>query len=209
MIDSLKKPEPYERQYQWAGWLALTAAVLVLPLFVLGFLVQPQWPKLAFPLLFAYVPVVVLQTAFAVFALFWFRRLLNNRFHFHDTDGLIVTIIIGAIILGAIGLAAKIGVLFVPKSALVAAGLLALVPVIMVGLPLAILSIIFAVRLLRLQDDLCGLLKPFAYTTIAAGACFLTIILAPLGFLVDAVSNALLGMIFLRILKAPAQVEFV
>jgi len=209
MIDALQQPEAYEKQYQWAGWLAIAAAVLTFPLLILGFLVQPQWPKVAFPLLFVYVPVAVVQTGFALFALFWFRRLLNNRFHFHDTDALIVTIIIGSIVLSAFGLAAKIVVLFVPKSAQLAVALATLGPVILLGLPLAIVSIIFAVKLLRLQDDLSGMLRPFAYTTIAAGACFVTIILAPFGYFVDAVANVMLGMIFLRTLKAPAPVEFV
>ncbi len=209
MNETLQRSASDEHQYNLAGRLAIAAAVLGLPLLVLGFLIQPHWPRLAVPLLIMYVPATAFQTACAVFALYWFRRLLNNRFGFHDTDALIVTIIIGAIVLAAIGLAAKIGLLFVPKSALVAVGLLVVVPLILIALPLAIVSIIFAIKLLRLQDDLGGMLKPFAYTTIAAGACFVTIILAPFGLLLDALSNVFLGLIFFRTARAASQVDFV
>lgn len=198
-----------QRGYHLAGVLAISAAVLTIPMLVLGFLVQPQWPKLAFPLLVPYVPVAVAQAVFAVVALFWFRRLLNDRFHFHDTDGLIVTIIVGAVLLSVVGLVAKIGVLLVPRTSVVAIGLLVALPIVMLGIPLAVLSIIFGVKLLRLQDDLFGLLRPFAYVTIAAGVCFVTILLAPLGLVVDAVSNVILGVIFLRALRAPAVADFV
>ncbi len=209
MNETMQRSASDENQYNLAGRLAIAAAVLSLPLLVLGFMIQPHWPRLALPLLIMYVPATAFQTAFAVFALYWFRRLLNNRFGFHDTDALIVTIIIGAVVLAATGLAAKIGLLLVPKSALVAVGLLVLVPLILVALPLAVVSIIFAIKLLRLQDDLGGMLKPFAYTTIAAGACFVTIILAPFGLLLDALSNVFLGLIFLRTARAASQVEFV
>jgi hypothetical protein len=97
----------------------------------------------------------------------------------------------------------------VAVAIVVAIGLLVALPIVMLGIPLAVLSIIFGVKLLRLQDDLFGLLRPFAYVTIAAGVCFVTILLAPLGLVVDAVSNVILGVIFLRALRAPAVADFV
>jgi hypothetical protein len=72
-----------------------------------------------------------------------------------------------------------------------------------------VVGIVFAVRLLRLRDDLGGLLRPFAYTTIAACICYVTILLAPIGGLVDAGATVILGLIFLRLAKGLPQVEFV
>ena len=78
-----------------------------------------------------------------------------------------------------------------------------------VGLPLAILSIIFAVKLLRLEDNLYGLLKPYAYTTIVASALFATFLLAFLGFFLDAACSVMLGLIFLRAARGLPRPEFV
>jgi tellurite resistance protein TehA-like permease len=66
-----------------------------------------------------------------------------------------------------------------------------------------ILSIIFATRLLRFPGNLYGLLKPFCYTMIASGICFITIFLAPVGVIVGAVSDVILGIIFFRAAEQP------
>jgi hypothetical protein len=68
--------------------------------------------------------------------------------------------------------------------------------------------VIFGMKLLDLQDDLSGPLKPYAFLNIAAGVCFATFILVPLGLLLAAVGNVSLGMILHR--KGPeARPEFV
>jgi hypothetical protein len=51
-------------------------------------------------------------------------------------------------------------------------------------------------------------MKPYAYLNIVAGALFATFILAPIGLLVGAVGDLLMGLIMLR--KGPeVQPEFV
>ena len=60
--------------------------------------------------------------------------------------------------------------------------------------------------LFQVSDDLFGLLKPFAYTTIASGICGVTVILMPIGMLIGLAALIIEGMIFLR---AKEQVEFV
>ena len=79
----------------------------------------------------------------------------------------------------------------------------------LLGLPLAILSIVFAVRLLRLRDSLFGLLKPYAYLTIVASALLATFLLAFLGLFFDAACSVLLGLIFLRSARSVPHPEFV
>ncbi len=61
-----------------------------------------------------------------------------------------------------------------------------------------ILSIMFATRLLRLSGNLYGLLKPFSYTQIICGICFITIILFPVGVIAGAVADVILGVILFR-----------
>jgi hypothetical protein len=69
-------------------------------------------------------------------------------------------------------------------------------------IPLGIMAVVFAIILLRLPDTLHGLLKPFAYTTIASGFCDGTLILLPVGLLIGSVRGILLGMIFLFVRAA-------
>jgi hypothetical protein len=206
------KATAQEVDYKIAGWLAIAAAILTLPTLLFGLLAQPRPPILRL-MVFAWVPLAVLQTTFALYALWRFRRLLNERHGFHDVDGLIAALIIGTGIMALAGFAVKIGGTFLVPAPPAPAGLLfALVGIglmVAVGLPLALIGIVFSVRLLRLQDDLHGLLRPFAITNMVASALLATIILAPVALLVDAVCNVILGVIFLRSAGRPAPVEFV
>ena len=129
----------------------------------------------------------------------------NDRFQFHRTDILILVIIGGAIVITTIGLCGKVFAYFGAPMPVLLAFVAALV---VVGVPLGILSVIFGIKLLELQDDLGGLLKPYAFLNIVAGVCFATFILAPLGLLIDAVANFMMGLILLK--KGPVtQPEFV
>jgi hypothetical protein len=198
-----------ESTYTLAGWLAIGAAVLALPLMVLGFMVDVATRRGAdllpvFLLLFA--SVTVIHTAMQVYAFSRLRHLLNERFGFHAVDTLIIAIIATTIALVSVSILSRVGL---------AAGVVGeeLTPVflgiiVLFSLPLAVMGIIFAVKLLSLQDDLHGLLRPYAYTSIAAAICFATIILAPIGMIVAAVSTAILGTIFLKADHTP-QVDFV
>jgi len=79
---------------------------------------------------------------------------------------------------------------------------------VVIGVPLGILSVIFDIKLLEMQDNLNGLLKPYAFLNIAAGICFATFILSPLGLLIGAVGDVMMGLILLK--KGPVTApEFV
>ena len=195
--------------YTLAGWLAIGAAVLALPLMILGVLVDVATRKggdmlPVFLLLFA--GVTVAHTTMLVYAFTRLRHLLNERFGFHAVDTLIIAIIVLTIALVSVSILSRVGLVagLIPEASLP----LALGLIVLFSVPLAVLGIIFAVKLLSLQDDLHGLLRPYAYTSIAASICFATIILAPVGMIVAAVSTAILGAIFLRADRAP-QVDFV
>ncbi len=188
-----------ERRYTLPGWTAIAAAALTFPMIVLGLILDisvRKNPDLGGVLLLPYIVVAVAQTLCGVYAFARLKTFLNERHGFHDVDGLIVAIIVGACLLALIGLTARIAVVALGVSKALA--LFFTILLFMTGLPLAVMGFIFAVRMLRLGSDLGGLLKPFVYINIASAVCFATFILAPLGFLLDAASNVLLGMIFLR-----------
>jgi hypothetical protein len=197
-----------EKQYRVVGWLAITSAIMMLPMVVLGIALEIPNPFVLL-LLFIYVPLVFLSVGFSLYALYRFRRLLNDHYQFHEVDHLITAIIFGTIGLFLVALTAKL-VTVVGKSgfgmspqALLPVGIVGLVLIVMIGIPLAVLGMIFAVKLLNLQGDLWGMLRPFAFTTMAACVLYATILLAPLGGLVDAVATVMLGVVFLRAAKGP------
>lgn len=195
--------------YTPAAWLAIGAAILALPAFFLAFMVDILTRKGAemlpvFLVLFACVTVA--QTGMQVYAFTRLRHLLNERFGFHAVDTLIIAIIAMSIALVSVSIGGRVvwALGLVPDAAVP----LILGVIVLLAVPFAVLGIIFAVKLLSLQDDLHGLLKPYVYTSIAAGVCFATIILAPVGMIMAAVSTGILGLIFLRADRAP-QVDFV
>jgi len=79
----------------------------------------------------------------------------------------------------------------------------------LVGIPLSIISIFFAVKLLQLPSDLGGLLKPIVVVNIIACVCFLLIVLAPVGLLLTAAGDLMIGLVFLRRAGINDKPEFV
>jgi hypothetical protein len=197
-----------DNEFASAGWMAIAGAILTLPLMGMGIVLDVISKKVStihplFPIL--YVGLGIAQAGLVIYAFYRFKSYLNERHQFHRTDALIMVIVAGAIVITTIGLTGKLfSSLGAPTPVLLGfiAGL------VVIGVPLGILSVIFGITLLDLQDNLGGYLKPYAFLNIIAGVCFATFILAPLGLLIDAVANVILGMIFLR--KGPdAHPEFV
>lgn len=199
-----------DRRYVVPGWMAIAAAVLTPPLIVVGIVLDVIWRKnsgAAVALLVPYVVIALAQAFMALYAFGSFKTFLNRRYGFHEVDGLIIAIIIGACMLTLVAVGGRAAnVLFgldLPATLAFIAGIITF------GILLALVSIVFAIKLLHLESDLGGFLKPYAFATIAAGVCFATVILAPLGLLIDAATNVMLGLIFLRRPTAAEVPEFV
>lgn len=197
-----------DNEFAPAGWMAIAGAILTLPLMGMGIVLDILSKKVSmihplFPIL--YVGLGIAQAGLVIYAFYRFKNYLNERHQFYRTDVLIMVIVAGAIVITTIGLTGRVvSSLGAPTPVLLGfiAGLF------VVGVPLGILSVIFGIKLLELQDSLNGYLKPYAFLNIIAGVCFATFILAPLGLLIDAVANVILGLILLK--KGPAtQPEFV
>ena len=172
------------------GWLAIINAVLSIPITGLDIFAGAQ-PSAELKLLAA--PLNLIHLALVVYVLVSFKSFLNSHFHFHDTD-LLIRVLIWMHVVAALRpiIVLLSGALETPalETAAGVAGLVLLIPV-------CIMFIVFGIKLLRLPDPLYGLLKPFAYTTIAGGFCIGIIVLFPIGLLIFAVRDILLGMIFL------------
>ncbi|MBM4141548.1 MAG: hypothetical protein FJ242_08750 [Nitrospira sp.] len=114
------------------------------------------------------------------------------RFKFHDVDTYISVLIWGNVVLSILNLLSLV------RSELEASLIGFLMGAFIL---LQIIYIVFAIRILRLPDNLFGLLKPFSYTSIASGICLASIILIPVGFIVSAAADVILGIIFFRAAK--------
>lgn len=197
-------------QFRVPGYTAIVAAALTLPMIVLGItldILARKNPSVAGAILIPYLLVAIAQILCGLYAFGRFKTYLNQRHDFHDVDTLIIVIIIGSCLLSLIGIAARVSLvtLGVMKASVIAY----LILIASVGIPLAILTIVFGVKLLRLQTGSGSLIRPFAYLTIAASVCFATFILAPVGLALDAAGNVVLGLVFLRREPDPPMPEFV
>jgi len=212
MSEGLQETNP--RQYEVVGWLSITAAILLFPAVLLGIILEVSRKPAVLIFLVPYVLLFGASMGLSLYVLYRFKRLLNDRYEFHDVDNIITAILILGGVMGVIGIGVKIAGTFLkinvqdPVTLLpMAIGAVSFFA--LVGLPLSILNIVFAVRLLRLTNNFGGLLKPYAYTTIAASALFATFLLAFLGFFLDAACSVMLGMIFLRAARGMPRPEFV
>jgi len=64
-------------------------------------------------------------------------------------------------------------------------------------------------KLLKLEDNLGGYRNLIAYLSIITAICFATMILAPIGLLLSAASNFMLGLVFLKSCELEVTPEFV
>lgn len=187
-------------EYALAGWLAISAAVLVLPSFVLGIateIVKHRTPGLMLFLLVPYFVITICYTIFGIYVILRFRTYLNERHGFHAIDGLITAIVVGAITMTLYAIPMKVlGLLgFFDKPPII---FLALIPVAAIGIILGIISIVIGFRLLALPSENTSYFKVYAWLNIAGGICFVTFFLGPLGGLIDAAGKIVLAMLFLQ-----------
>ena len=129
-----------------------------------------------------------------------FKVMLNERYRFHAVDGLIITIIIASIAITIVGLLGR----GIPEFKIIGG-----ISMIVIGIPLSIISIIYALKLLKLNGTLNGLLKPIVYTQLATSICFLTFVLIPVGFLIMIANTVLIGLSMMRGQEETEELEFI
>jgi hypothetical protein len=177
--------------YALAGWLSIASAILIIPEISLAVFIGFLSPKLEVLL----APLRVVNVVISIFILYMFRKLLNERFDFHRADVLIHVLIAVNIVfffLGMIDIFA--GLLGAGKGFEIGFSIVAMVLFVV----FCIIHIIYGIVLLRLEDDLFGLLKPYAMLIIVSGALGVTVILIPFALLAAIAHMIVLGMIFLR-----------
>ena len=180
-----------QNQYTLAGWLAIVSAVLFMPELILAVLAEFFTPGLKIIV----IPIHIVNLVIDIYILYMFRKLLNQLFDFHSVDVLINILIVVNIVFFSIGLVEMIASLM-HSGGRMSDDISIIIAVLFV--PFSIITVVFGAVLLKMKDDLFGLLKPFAYTTIFSGVCGATIILSPLAMLAAIAALVMQGMIFLR-----------
>ena len=180
-----------KEQLHLAGWLSITNAIFAIPCIAMSWFLETiggAGAKLSQAIL------TLVSLGLFVYVISSLRKLLNSRFQFHDIDTYISLLIWGNVAL------TMLSVLSLGSRRLeMAINILTILAFVYFG----ILSIMFATRLLRLPGGLYGLLKPFCYITVISGICFITVILSPVGIVVGAVGDVILGIIFFRAAEQP------
>jgi hypothetical protein len=170
-----------------AGWLAMASAFLTLPLAYLSFSLEEMHNSYS-----DIIQTFIQATGTLLFLaiILCLKRLLNTAFNFHGTDRNIDLMIIASIVTGML----TIGLFSFPviKESLQSAVIVLLVA-------LGIVQAQFGYRLLKLSNNLGGLLKPFCYANMATGIFLASVVLMPISIIVSALSDLMLGTIFFNI----------
>lgn len=180
--------------YRLAGWSAIVSAVLFVP--AMGLLVyndmqhHPAFKGVATTsdLLPVVITLDVASKILAIYAYLRFRDLLNRRYDFHAVDRLIPILIVVGVLTGALSYGARLFESPVPSIAMG----------VMTAMIMGILGIVYSRRLLRLNGNLNGYLKPLAYTCLAGSICFLLVVLAPVALVLYRTSDVILGLAFFK-----------
>jgi len=174
-----------------AGWLAMASAFLTLPLVFISFKLEGRADSEASAI------QTIIQTSgtfLFVAILLFLKRLLHSIFNFRGTEWNINLMLITGVITGILSVAA---LHFAPFKESI--GSAVIVMMVLQG----IVQIQFGYRLLKLPDNLAGMLQPFCYANMATGIFLVSIALIPLSILASAISDLMLGTIFFNISRLP------
>lgn len=198
-----------ENKYKLAGYLAIVQAILFpvsIVLAILEMVAAKELFNIRRPFIGPTDLLMVTFTVIAVYTLLKFRQLLHERYQYHDLDLLIMISIWWAIVFQAIGLGLAIitSILWPVDKVLFVLVYLVFMTGAMVTI--GIVDILIAVKLLRIKENFGEYIRAFAYITMAAGICEVTVLLSPMALVMVPVSAIVLALIFFR---DQQEVEFV
>jgi hypothetical protein len=159
--------------------------------------------------------VLISVSLLNAYILFTLRRLLWDRYDFHQMDVIIPIVACAEVVLEILNQGTEMIQALTPG----AEARVVAVRILLVIIPYGILSLVFAAGLLRLPFSEKSLLKPLAYLNLAEGVVLISMILVflspifslflyPCLVLIGIAADVLLGLTFLRS-RETEQVEFV
>jgi len=197
-----------QKKYQLAGWLSMVAAVIFPFAYLTGILLgvisltrfHRQVPSFNISDL-----MMIVFTVIFVYVMLAFKKMLNERYNFHGIDALIVLSIIWSIVYQIVSINMSTTILIISPSDIFYT-ILIIVFLAFFMITIGIIDLFIAIRLLKIKESLSDLLKVFAYLSLIAGICELTVILSPVLLVLLPIYLVVMGMIFF---KEDEGVEFV
>lgn len=176
-------------QLNFVGWLSIATVILTIPYLAIAIFAAVSNPNMQTK----WSPIATISglifTVIYIYIFYVLKYWLNHKFAFYLANNAINVLIVLQIIfylyIESFNFFQK-----VPDMLLILVVLLLIV--------FGIMLINLGVKMLELEDNVYGLLKPFAYQSIAAGVMYATIILFPLAIITDLIAKITLGIIFLR-----------
>ncbi len=169
-----------------AGCLAMTSAILSIPLLLLSDHFN-QNDTLGYALFLTFMQIVGL--GLFTYLTSFLKRFLNLRFSFHEADNYIDFLITTNIFLCVAGIA---GIYLTKLAEPLEQFSLLLIISFGVG------QLLFGIKLFQLPDSLQGMLKPFCFFTMLTGILIATIFLLPIAAVTGAIADVMLGTIFFQ-----------
>jgi hypothetical protein len=201
-----------DKKWMHAAWMAIGAAVLMPANFLLGILADLSAHSGPAGVVVAVTALIVgiAAAGLSLIAMYRFRELLNERYEYHGIDALITFVIIAIVALNGFLVVGRLSTaLLGTGDVTIAAALIAVVPIVLIGVATGIVNIILGIKLLSLESDPQHLIRPYAVVSILTGACFALVLLAPLGYLMLIAGNIVLALMFFRAGESEPVVEFV
>ncbi len=190
-----------ENKYRLAGWLAVVQAILF-PVGVVAGIVEAVVAGELFNVRRPFIGpsdfLMIVFTAIGIYTLLMFRRLLHERYDYHDLDLLIIISIWWIIVFQVISLGLNfLMMVYWPISPVILA-LTFLVFMTAAMVTIGIVDIMIAVKLLQLKETFSEYVRAFAYVTMVAGVCEVSVIFSPVSLILIPVSAGVLALIFFR-----------
>ena len=198
-----------ENKYKLAGWLAICQAVMF-PCAIVLSIIEAGIGGGIFgdrrPFIGPSDFLMVVFTAIGIYTLLMFRRLLHERYEYHELDLLIIIAIWWAIVFQAVALGMGVlAMIFWPIDRIMMA-ITVLIFFTAAMVTIGIVDIMIAAKLLRIKETFSEYIRGFAYVTMVAGICEVSVLFSPLSLILIPVSAIILALVFLHDRQ---QVDFV
>lgn len=196
-------------KFSHVGWLAVIHAIVFPLMFILGIIEQGVAAKLFGihkPIFGPSDVIGIIAAGIAIYTLWMFKKLLNEHYEYHDLDLLILIAIWWTALFQVIGLGlGLLAVIYWPVDEFIFA-VTFLVFFVGAIITIGIVDILIAVKLLKVKENFSEYIRVFAYVTIAAGICEVSVFLTPIALILVPVTSIVLALIFF---KDRHQVEYV
>jgi hypothetical protein len=169
-----------------AGFLAMTSAILSIPLLLLSNHFNEN-DTMGYALFLTFMQIAGL--GLFIYLNSFLKKFLNLRFSFHEVDNYIDFMITINIFLCVAGIA---GIFLTTLTEPLAQFSLLLIVSFGIG------QLLFGIKLFKLPDSLQGMLKPLCFITMLTGLLIATIFLLPIAAFTGAIADVMLGTIFFQ-----------